>query len=44
MAFGRRGRPQTVPTHEDPANFLGTLWEIEYVMREQAAAAHQMMD
>ena len=33
-----------IPTHEDPTNFLGTLRDIAYVMREQVATMHQMMD
>ena len=44
MASGRHGKPQTEPTLEDPIDFMGTLRETAYVMREQVAAARQMMD
>ena len=44
MSSKGHGRPQTAPTPEDLADFMDTLWEMAYAMREQAAAAHQMMD
>ena len=44
MASRGRGRPRTVPTPEDPIDFMDTLWEMAYAMQEQAAVAHQMMD
>ena len=44
MASRGRGRPQAVPTPEGPSEFMDTLREMAYAMREQAAAAHQMMD
>ena len=44
MASDMCGRLQGQPAPKDPANFMGTLQEIAYVMREQAAVAHQMMD
>ena len=44
MASRGRGRPRTIPTPEDPADFMDTLREMAYAIREQAAVAHQMMD
>ena len=44
MASSRRSRPQAESTPEDLANFLGTLREMTYTMREQVVTAHQMMD
>ena len=44
MASARRGRPQANPAPEDPADFMGTLKEIAYTMREQAAIVHHMID
>ena len=44
MAFGRWGRPHTAPIQEDPANFMDTMREMAHAMREQVAAAQQMMD
>ena len=42
MASSRRGRAKHAL--EDPVGFMGTLREMAYIMREQAAAAHQMME
>ena len=44
MASGRRGRPRTEPVQEGPADFMDTMREMAHAMREQAAAAPQMMD
>ena len=44
MASGRQGRPWMTPAQEEFAEFLDTMREIAYAMREQAAATHQMMD
>ena len=44
IAFGRQSRPQMTPAQEDPANFMDTIWEMAYAMREQAAVAYQVMD
>ena len=44
MPSRRHGRPQREPVPKDPIAFMSTLREIAYVMREQAMAAHQMMD
>ena len=44
MASSRRGRPRAESTPKDLADFLGTLREMAYAMREQAAVAHQIMD
>ena len=44
MAFGRHGRLQAGPAPEDPTDFIGTLWEMTYTMREQVVTTHQMMD
>ena len=44
MASGRRGKPRTAPIQVDPTNFMGTLREMAYMMLEQAATTHQMMD
>ena len=44
MASKGHGRPQTAPTLEDLADFMDTLLEMAYAMREQATVAHQMMD
>ena len=44
MAYDRRGRPRSQLALEDLVDFISTLWEMAYMMREQAAAAHQMMD
>ena len=44
MAAGRRGRPWVNIAPEDLADFMGTWREMAYAMREQAVAAHQMMD
>ena len=35
---------RAAPTREDLANFMDTMHEMAYAMREQAAATHQMMD
>ena len=43
-ASSRRGRPWNQPAPEDPAELMGTLREMAYAMREQAVAAHKMMD
>ena len=32
------------PAREDPANFIDTMQEMAYTMREQAAVVLQMMD
>ena len=32
------------PIREDPADFMGTMREMAYTMREEATAAHQMID
>ena len=44
MASQGHGGPRTIPTPEDPANFMDTLREMAYAMREQPATTHQMMD
>ena len=44
MAFGRWGRPRIAPAQENPADFMDTMHEMAHAMREQAAAAHQMID
>ena len=44
MASDRQGRARVVPTSEDPTDLMGTLWEMAYAIREEAAAMHQMMD
>ena len=43
MASGRRGRPRTTPEQEDQTDFMDTMREMAHAMREQAAAATQMM-
>ena len=43
MASGRRGRPRTEPAQEETTEFMNTMREMAYAMREQAAAATQMM-
>ena len=42
MALGRCGRPRNKP--EGPEEVLGTLPKMATAMREQAAAAHHMME
>ena len=42
MASGRRGRPRNEP--EGPEEVMGMLREMAAAMREQAAAAHRMME
>ena len=42
MASGRYGRPHNEP--EGPKEVIGMLREMAAAMREQAAAAHCMMD
>ena len=42
MASGRRGRPRNEP--EGAEEVMGTLREMAATMREQAAAAHRMME
>ena len=44
MASERWGRPRTMPAQEEPNEFMDTMQEIAYAMREQATAVHQMMD
>ena len=44
MASGRRGRPQTTPIQDDPADFIDTMREMAYAMREQVATVHQMIE
>ena len=44
MAFGRHEKAWEEPTLEDPANLIGTLREMTYAMKEQAAAAHRMIE
>ena len=44
MASRRHGRPRREPALDDPTDFMGTLREMAYTMREQVATAHQMMD
>ena len=44
MVSGRHGRPLAQPTLEDPTDLMGKLREMAYAMKEQAVAAHQMMD
>ena len=44
MASRRRGRPRTAPAQEDPDNLMDTIREMAHAKREQATAAHQMMD
>ena len=44
MVSGRHGRPQTKRTLEDPIDFMGTLQETAYVIREQVVVARQMMN
>ena len=40
MAFGRHGRPRAELAPEDPTDFMGTLREMAYAMKEQATMAH----
>ena len=42
MASGRHGRPRNEP--EGPEEVMGMLCEMATAMREQAAAAHRMME
>ena len=44
MAFDRWDRPRTTSTQDDPADFMGTLSEMTYVMQKKAAVVHHMMD
>ena len=40
MASGRHGRPQAELAPEGPADFMATLQEMAYAMRDQAMATH----
>ena len=40
----RHGRPRVKLAPEDSTNFIGTLLEMAYTMKEQAATVHHMMD
>ena len=44
MIFGRHGRPQREPAHEDLEDIMGTYRAMAFAMREQAAATNRMME
>ena len=44
MASERSGRPQREPAPEVPTNFMDTLQEMAYTMREQATTTHQIVE
>ena len=44
MVSDRHGRPRGGPAHEDPEDFMGMFRAIAFAIREQAAAANQMME